>query len=37
MDLEPTANQVSGDVRLEIGERQDEVGLQRQILSTFVE
>jgi hypothetical protein len=29
MDVEPAADEISGDVRLKIGERQDEVGLQR--------
>src|SRR5437899_2295108 len=28
MDVEPAANEIGGDVRLEIGERQDEIGLQ---------
>ena len=32
MDVESTANEIGGDVRLEIGERQDEIGLQRQDL-----
>ena len=32
MDVDPAANEISGDVRLEIGERQDEIGLQREDL-----
>jgi hypothetical protein len=28
MDVEPPANEIHGNVGLEIGERQDEVGLQ---------
>jgi hypothetical protein len=32
MDGEPAADQIGDDIRSEIGERQDEVGLQRQNL-----
>jgi hypothetical protein len=28
MDVEPTANEIGDDIRLEIGEREDEIGLQ---------
>jgi hypothetical protein len=30
--LDPVANEIAGDARLEIGERQDEIGLQREDL-----
>jgi hypothetical protein len=29
MDVKPAADEIRGDVRLKIGERQDEIGLQR--------
>jgi hypothetical protein len=32
MEVEPAANEIGGDVRLEIGEGQDEIGLQREDL-----
>ena len=32
MDVEPAANEICGDIRLEIRERQDEVGPQREDL-----
>ncbi|MBV8590731.1 MAG: hypothetical protein JO212_11870, partial [Acetobacteraceae bacterium] len=30
--LDPAANEIGGDVRLEVGERQQEIGLQREDL-----
>jgi len=37
MDIKPPANEIRGNVRLEIRERQDEVGLQGKILSMFAD
>jgi hypothetical protein len=36
-DVEPATDQIGGDARLQIGERQEEVRLQRRILSMFAE
>jgi hypothetical protein len=37
MDVEPAADEIGGDIRLEIGERQDEIGSQREDLVVFAE
>jgi hypothetical protein len=37
MDVETAANEIGGDVRLQIGERQDEPGPSARILSIFAE
>ena len=37
MDIEPTANEIRGNVGLEIGERQDKMRLQGEDLSMFAD
>jgi hypothetical protein len=35
--LDPAANEIGDNVRLEVGERQDEIWLQREDLSMFAD
>jgi hypothetical protein len=37
MDIEPTANEIRGNVGLEIRKHQDKMGLQARILSMFAD